>query len=73
MLRFTMPLLLLAACSAMALCFLVPIAAILFGTGLVPWMGIACWLLMSLVVVVFNRTVWRACYRLAEQRFSLER
>jgi NitT/TauT family transport system permease protein len=28
---------------------------------------------MSLVVVVFNRTVWQACYRLAERRFSLER
>lgn len=28
---------------------------------------------MSLVVVIFNRTVWQACYRLAEQRFSLDR
>ncbi len=30
-------------------------------------------LTMSLVVVVFNRTVWRRCYRLAEGRFSLNR
>jgi NitT/TauT family transport system permease protein len=28
-------------------------------------------LLMAAMVVVFNRTVWRRCYRLAEQRFSL--
>ncbi len=28
---------------------------------------------MSLVVVLFNRTVWHACYRLADQRYSLER
>jgi NitT/TauT family transport system permease protein len=28
---------------------------------------------MSLIVVVFNRTVWRACYRLAETRFSLDK
>jgi NitT/TauT family transport system permease protein len=28
---------------------------------------------MSLVVVVFNRTVWHAFYRLAEQRFSINR
>jgi NitT/TauT family transport system permease protein len=26
---------------------------------------------MSLIVVAFNRTVWRTCYRMAEQRFSL--
>jgi NitT/TauT family transport system permease protein len=30
-------------------------------------------LVMSIVVVVFNRTVWRRCYRLAEQRFSLNK
>ena len=29
--------------------------------------------IMSLVVVVFNRTVWHACYRVAERRFSLDR
>jgi NitT/TauT family transport system permease protein len=28
---------------------------------------------MSLVVVVFNRAVWRTCYRIAEKRFSLSR
>lgn len=28
-------------------------------------------LVMSAVVVIFNRTVWRSCYRLAETRFSL--
>jgi ABC-type anion transport system duplicated permease subunit len=28
---------------------------------------------MSAIVVVFNRTVWHACYRLAEQRFSLDK
>jgi NitT/TauT family transport system permease protein len=28
---------------------------------------------MSLLVVAFNRTVWRACYRVAEQRFSLSK
>jgi NitT/TauT family transport system permease protein len=30
-------------------------------------------LVMSLVVVAFNRTVWRYCYHLAESRFSLSR
>ena len=30
-------------------------------------------LVMSAVVVGFNRTVWRSCYRLAEARFSLTR
>jgi NitT/TauT family transport system permease protein len=30
-------------------------------------------LVMSLVVVLFNRTVWRQCYRLAERRFSAVR
>jgi NitT/TauT family transport system permease protein len=30
-------------------------------------------LVMSLVVVVFNRTVWRRCYRVAEERFSLNK
>ncbi len=30
-------------------------------------------LVMSAIVVIFNRTVWRACYRLAEQRYSLSR
>ncbi|HKB37969.1 MAG TPA: ABC transporter permease subunit, partial [Gemmataceae bacterium] len=28
-------------------------------------------LVMSAIVVTFNRTVWRRCYRLAEERFSL--
>jgi NitT/TauT family transport system permease protein len=30
-------------------------------------------LVMSIVVVAFNRTVWRYCYRLAEERFSLNK
>ncbi len=30
-------------------------------------------LAMSTVVVLFNRTVWRRCYRLAEERFSLNK
>jgi NitT/TauT family transport system permease protein len=30
-------------------------------------------LAMSAVVVVFNRTVWRRCYRLAEERYSLNK
>ncbi|HEV8131443.1 MAG TPA: ABC transporter permease subunit [Acidobacteriota bacterium] len=30
-------------------------------------------LVMSAMVVIFNRTVWRRCYRLAEERFSLSR
>jgi NitT/TauT family transport system permease protein len=30
-------------------------------------------LVMSTLVVVFNRTVWRRCFRLAEQRFSLNK
>ena len=30
-------------------------------------------LVMSAVVVLFNRAVWRRCYRLAEQRFSLNK
>jgi NitT/TauT family transport system permease protein len=30
-------------------------------------------LVMSAVVVIFNRTVWRRCYRLAEERFSLNK
>jgi NitT/TauT family transport system permease protein len=30
-------------------------------------------LVMSLLVVTFNRTVWRRCYRLAETRFALNR
>lgn len=30
-------------------------------------------LVMSVVVVAFNRTVWRYCYRLAERRFSLSK
>ncbi len=30
-------------------------------------------LVMSAIVVAFNRTVWRQCYRVAEQRFSLNR
>jgi NitT/TauT family transport system permease protein len=28
---------------------------------------------MSLIVVLFNRTVWRTCYRIAETRFSLDK
>jgi NitT/TauT family transport system permease protein len=28
---------------------------------------------MSVMVVLFNRTVWRACYRLAEQRYALDK
>ncbi len=28
---------------------------------------------MSAMVVVFNRTVWRSCYRLAERRYSLDK
>src|SRR5439155_26975962 len=28
---------------------------------------------MSTLVVAFNRTVWRQCYRLAEERFSLSK
>jgi len=30
-------------------------------------------LVMSTLVVVFNRTVWKRCYRLAEERFSLNK
>jgi NitT/TauT family transport system permease protein len=30
-------------------------------------------LVMSILVVAFNRTVWRWCYRLAEDRFSLSK
>jgi NitT/TauT family transport system permease protein len=30
-------------------------------------------LVMAALVVVFNRTVWRRCYRLAEERFSLNK
>jgi NitT/TauT family transport system permease protein len=30
-------------------------------------------LVMSTLVVVFNRTVWRWCYRLAEERYSLNK
>jgi NitT/TauT family transport system permease protein len=30
-------------------------------------------LVMSVIVVAFNRTVWRQCYRLAERRFSLNK
>jgi NitT/TauT family transport system permease protein len=30
-------------------------------------------LVMSTVVVLFNRTVWRRCYRLAEERYSLNK
>jgi NitT/TauT family transport system permease protein len=28
---------------------------------------------MSLMVVIFNRTVWHACYRIAEERYSLDK
>ncbi|MBI1851550.1 MAG: ABC transporter permease subunit [Planctomycetes bacterium] len=34
---------------------------------------VASVLVMSAVVVIFNRTVWRRCYELAESRFSLSR
>ena len=30
-------------------------------------------LVMSALVVLFNRLVWRRCYRLAETRFSLSK
>jgi NitT/TauT family transport system permease protein len=30
-------------------------------------------LVMSVLVVLFNRTVWKRCYRLAEERFSLNK
>jgi len=30
-------------------------------------------LVMSVMVVAFNRTVWRYCYRLAEERYSLNK
>ena len=30
-------------------------------------------IIMSALVVLFNRTVWRRCYTLAETRFSLNR
>ena len=30
-------------------------------------------IVMSAIVVIFNRTVWHRCYRLAEQRYSLSR
>ena len=30
-------------------------------------------LVMCLVVVLFNRTVWQPCYRLAEERYSLNK
>jgi NitT/TauT family transport system permease protein len=30
-------------------------------------------LVMSTIVVLFNRTVWRQCYQLAEQKFSLNK
>jgi NitT/TauT family transport system permease protein len=33
----------------------------------------ACTLVMAVVVVVFNRTVWRYCYRLAERKYSLNK
>ncbi len=37
-----------------------------------PLLG-ASILVMSVLVVVFNRTVWQQCYRLAEERFSLNK
>jgi hypothetical protein len=49
------PILLLAASSAMALCFFVPVAAMLFGMGLVPFMGFMCWMLMSLAYLPMVR------------------
>jgi NitT/TauT family transport system permease protein len=30
-------------------------------------------LVMALMVVTFNRTVWRQCYRLAAERFTLNK
>jgi NitT/TauT family transport system permease protein len=30
-------------------------------------------LVMSAIVVIFNRTIWRRCYRIAEERFALTR
>jgi NitT/TauT family transport system permease protein len=30
-------------------------------------------LVMSVLVVAFNRTVWRSCYLLAEERYSLSK
>ena len=30
-------------------------------------------IVMSTIVVLFNRSVWRRCYRLAESRFALNR
>ena len=33
----------------------------------------ACTLVMAIVVVAFNRTVWRYCYRLAERKYSLNK
>ena len=37
-----------------------------------PLLAVAI-LVMSVLVVSFNRTVWRRCYRLAEERFSLSK
>jgi NitT/TauT family transport system permease protein len=37
-----------------------------------PVLAASC-LLMALLVVVFNRLVWKRCYRLAETRFSLQK
>jgi NitT/TauT family transport system permease protein len=30
-------------------------------------------MIMAAVVVLFNRTIWRSMYRLAEERFSLSK
>ena len=40
--------------------------------GNFPMLG-ACVLVMCLTVVLINRTLWRALYRLAEERFSLNK
>lgn len=58
------PVLLLAAALAMALCFYVPMAAILFGKGSVPVMGFLCWILMSIayypMVRFYRQSPWWA-------------
>jgi hopene-associated glycosyltransferase HpnB len=49
------PVLLLAASAAMAMCFFVPILALVFGRGNVQFMGLASWLLMSLAYLPMVR------------------
>ncbi|HVY13449.1 MAG TPA: glycosyltransferase [Alphaproteobacteria bacterium] len=43
------PLLLLAASSAMALCFFVPVWGLLFGIGFTKVMGLMCWIIMAIL------------------------